>query len=29
MNHEIEAKKPKDWDGGATRITVPFMVNGE
>lgn len=29
MNHEIEAKKPADWDGGATRITVPFMANGE
>lgn len=29
MNHQIEAKKPKNWNGGATRITVPLMANGE
>mgnify|MGYP003641063965 FL=1 len=29
INHEIIAKKPSIWDGGATRITIPFMVNGD
>lgn len=28
MNHLIEAKKPNNWNGGATRITLPFMANG-
>lgn len=29
MNHEIVAKKPSNWNDDATRITIPFMANGD